>query len=148
MHKLFSNSSMFAIVAKMAADTPVEPASGNGEDKAPLPDLMKQKGPRKIVKPEVASVELPAEASPPPPQSTEQQPPAARIRPDYSKARAKRLQPNTVGDPEDPPSGPHEAKSRVVFRGASDTGRVRQSHVHLASPRHSGKRRRGILPAP
>jgi hypothetical protein len=36
---------------------------------------------------------LPAGASPPPPQPAEQQPTAARIRPDYSKARAKGLQP-------------------------------------------------------
>jgi hypothetical protein len=94
MKALYHNSaSVYVMAALMAADTPVSPESGNGEDKAPLPELIKARGPRKAVKPEVASVELPAEASPPPAQPAEQQSPAARVRPDYSKARARGLLP-------------------------------------------------------
>jgi hypothetical protein len=94
MNPLLYTSSMYAIVAQMAADAPVSPTPGNGEDTGPPPAMEKaRKAKEKAAKPEVASVELPAEASPPPPQSAEQQPAAARTRPDYSKARAKGLQP-------------------------------------------------------
>jgi hypothetical protein len=96
MKYLHDTTSLVAIAAQTAADTPVSPDPGNGEDKAPPPTVEKAaRKPKteKIAKAEVASVELPDGASPPPPKSTEQQPLSARVRPDYSRARAKGLQP-------------------------------------------------------
>jgi hypothetical protein len=98
MKTLLATSSLYAIAACMAPDTPGgPPTTSNGADSTPPLDLVRSDKPRKgtkATKPEVASVELPAGASSPPPQSAEQQQqPAARVRPDYSKARAKGLQP-------------------------------------------------------
>jgi hypothetical protein len=90
----FGIDHLHAIAAKIVADTPVSPTPGNGEDQAPPPVMEKvRKAKEKVAKPEVASVELPGGASPPPSQPTEKQPTATRVKPDYSKARAKGLQP-------------------------------------------------------
>jgi hypothetical protein len=66
MAALLSASSLYAIVARMAADTPVSSEPGNGEDKAPPPELKGQGGRRRKL------VEGPSESKsegefPPPP---------------------------------------------------------------------------------
>jgi hypothetical protein len=82
MKTLLNNtSSMFAIVARAAADTPVSPEPGNGQDKAPPPEL-KEKAAKRRGKAKGNGEEerspLPDEAAPAP-----ELPKAARSKADY-----------------------------------------------------------------
>jgi hypothetical protein len=67
---LRNTASPYAIVARMAADTPVSPAPGDGEDMAAPPGLKRHRGPRKIVEiaPQAAPKSEHEAAFPPPPE--------------------------------------------------------------------------------
>jgi hypothetical protein len=61
MNALLNNSSLLAIVARMAADTPISPGQGNGEELTPPPMMEKaRKAKEKLDKPEAASAEASA----------------------------------------------------------------------------------------
>jgi hypothetical protein len=65
MTALYNTSSPFAIVARMAADAPVSPDRGNGEDTSPPPEL-KRAAPKRKVKAAEERPPLPDETEPAP----------------------------------------------------------------------------------